>query len=532
MKHAALFRTVAPAAMAVALLAAPAGAKTFKWANDLDTSSMDPYARNVTFNYTFLNNTYEGLTRRDRELKVEAGLATKWENINPTTWRYTLRRGVKFHDGSPFTADDVVFSYQRGISPGSNIRGFFASVADVKKVDDYTVDVITKAPNPILPNEINNWYMISKAWAERNGVTKVADLSKNEENFAVLNANGTGPFIVKSRTPDVQTVWSVNKDWWDKAEHNLTEVSYQRLQAANTRVSALLSGSVDMIYSVPTQNVDQISKTKGLRVLQTAETRTMYLDLDQSKDELPGSNIKGKNPFKDIRVRQAVWMAIDTQAIKSKIMRGFSQPVGLLVGPGINGYDKSIDVMPKHDVAAAKKLMADAGYASGFDVTMECSNDRYVNDGTMCQAIVPMLAQIGIKVNLATMPFSQYVAKISPPNYGVASIALVGWASTTYDAHNALFNLAMSRVPARGQGLFNVHGNNSFPELDKLGEAVAAELDPAKRNALLRQSLVYIRDNIVKVPLHQQVVLWAAKDSVELAQMADNFFPLRYVRMK
>jgi len=265
-------------------------------------------------------------------------------------------------------------------------------------------------------------------------------------------------------------------------------------------------------------------------VFETPETRTVYLDLDQAKDELVGSDVKGKNPFKDIRVRKAVAIAIDRDAIKTKTMRGFSLPNALIIGPGINGYDKALNVPPKHDVAAAKKLMTEAGYPNGFSVAMECSNDRYVNDGQICQAVVGMLAQIGIKVNLSVMPFSQYVSRISPPNYGVASIAFVAWASTTYDGHNALINLAQTR-DGKAVGLFNVHGN-SFPELDRLANAVAAELDSAKRTKLLHESFAYIRDNVVKVGLHQQVVLWAAKDSVTLTQLADNIFPLRMVKVK
>ena len=510
--------------------AMPAAAKPFKWANDLDTTSMDPYARNVTFNFSFNGQIYEGLTRRDKNLKLEPSLATEWKLIKPDTWRYTLRRGVKFHDGSPFTADDVVFSWQRAIGPGTNMQGYFGTVKEVVKVDDFTVDIVTKIPDPILPDTLNYWFMMSKTWAAKNNVTRIADLSKNEENYAVLNANGTGPFILKSRQPDVKTVMVNNPDWWDKKlEHNLTEVTYERLQSAQTRVAALLSGSTDMIYSVPTQDVERLKKTPGFKVFETPETRTVYLDLDMARDELVGSDVKGENPFKDLRVRKAIMMAIDAEALKTKTMRGFSLPNSLMVGPGIAGYDKALNTRPKYDVAAARKLMVEAGYPNGFSVNMECPNDRYVNDGQICQAVVGMLAQIGIRINLAVMPFSQYVAKISPPNYGVASIAFVAWSVATLDAHNAFYNLAASR--SGPQGAFNVHGN-VFPEMDKMTDAIAKELDPAKRLQMMKDTLVYARDNVVKVGLHQQVVLWAAKDSVSLYQPFDNFFPLRFVKVK
>ncbi len=181
----------------------PAAAKTFKWANDLDAATLDPYARNVVFDLMFAESTYEGLTRRGPDLKLEPSLATEWKLVAPTTWRYTLRRNVRFQDGTPFTADDVIFSYQRASAgAGTSIAGYFASVKEMTKVDDFTVDVVTRAPNPVLPEELANWLIMSKSWSERNNLTRIAEVAKNEENFAVLHSNGTGPFVVKSRRPE------------------------------------------------------------------------------------------------------------------------------------------------------------------------------------------------------------------------------------------------------------------------------------------------------------------------------------------
>ena len=308
-------------------------------------------------------------------------------------------------------------------------------------------------------------------------------------------------------------------------------MTFNLLKDPNARVSALRAGSVDMIYSVPTQHVDDLSTRKGLRVVQSPETRTIFLALDQGSDELVGSSVKGKNPFRDLRVRQALQFAIDREAIKTKIMRGFSLPNTLVVGPGINGYDAALNKPGKPDYAAAKKLLTDAGYPDGFEVAMECPNNRYVNDEQICVAVVGMLAQIGVKVKLTAMPMSLYGAKISPPGYGAASIAFVGWAPTTYDAHNTIFSLFMPRKADIRQGLFNYH-NNNFPELERLGLTMGGETDLAKRNALIREGLVYIRDNVLALPLHQQVVLWATKDNVKLVQRADNYFPLRSVRVE
>ncbi|MBL8662347.1 MAG: ABC transporter substrate-binding protein [Candidatus Odyssella sp.] len=529
----ALFRPhkgLAAVVFAAALgLAGAVHAKTFKWAADSDPGSMDPHSRNVASTLSMLSNIYEPLIRRSKELALEPALAVKWEATSPTTWRFTLRQGVKWQDGSPFTADDVVFTYGRTKGPGSLLATVLRGSTAVKKIDDHTVEFTMAGPNPTFPQQMSSWLIMSKAWSEKNNTTKATDLTKNEVSFSTMNAMGTGPFILKSRGADGKIVMVPNPGWWDKAEHNLTEVIFTPIANPATRSAALLSGEVDMVHTLPVNAIPRVLEQKGLRVMRKAELRTMLFFVDQLRDELIDSSVKGKNPFKDVRVRQAMAMAIDAEAISRQVMRGVSVPNYLLVGPGINAFDAALNAAPKRDIDAAKKLMADAGYANGFEVGMQCSNDRYVNDEFICTAAVAMLARIGIKVNLKVMPFNQLIKFLSPPYE--TSLILAGWLPATYDAHDALFNLTASRSKELQRGVFNVGGYNN-PKLDELVMKAGVELDPKARDTMLRQALQIVRDDVAVIPIHQQVIVWAAKDSVDLVQNADNFFPLRFVKMK
>jgi peptide/nickel transport system substrate-binding protein len=539
MKPGAFFKgTLMAAVAALSLLAADmATAKTFKWANDGDVSSMDPYARNETFLLSFNLNMYEGLQRRDKNLKLEPALATKTEMVNPTLWRYTLREGVKFQGGESFTADDVVFSYGRAAGRGSNVTGNFVSVKEVRKVSDFVVEIETKYPDPLLADKLSQIGIMSKAWAEKNNAQFTADMTKNEENFATRNANGTGPFMLKIREPDVRTVLVPNPTWWDKPEHNLTEVVFQRVANDATRVAALLSGEIDMIYTVPPQDTDRIGKTAGRRVLEGPETRVVFFGFNQQLDELPDSNVKGKNPFKDKKVREAFYRAIDVEAIKRTVMRGQSKPTALMIGTGLNGYDASLDVRPKFDPEASKKLLAEAGYPQGFEVGLDCPNDRYVKDEAICQAAVAMLARVGVKVNLNAQTRSKYFAKIlrtssdmeKSPN---TSFYMLGWSpGATYDVHNVFEALIQTPNQKTGKGLFNA-GGYSNKKVDDLADAMERESDKAKRDAMIKEATKLYLEDFAYIPLHQQVVVWAAKDSVDLVQLSDNYFPLRFVKVK
>lgn len=520
---------IALCVLAVAIGATGAQANVFRWAADTDPASMDPYSRNVTATFSFLQNVYEPLVRRDRELKLEPALSTGWRNTAPDTWRFELRRNVRFHGGEPFTADDVVFSFERARGPTSLIRGTLSSVKEIRKVDDFTVELVTNLPNPILPSELTNWLIMSRAWAQQHNVLQATNLASNEQSYAVNNANGTGPFRLRSRNTDGRAVLEVNRQWWDTAQHNLTEVHFTPLANPATRSAALLSGEIDMVYGLPIANVAQVRARPNLRVLTTPETRTMYFGMDVARDELLDSDIRGRNPFKDLRVRQAMRIAIDADAIVNNVMRGFGVVNYIMAGPGIEGFEPAINVGPERDLNRARQLLTEAGYPNGFEVGMHCSNDRYVNDEAVCTAVVGLLARINVRVRLRTMPFAQYVRLVSPPYE--TSFFYVGWSASTYDSHNTLLNLLATRAPGSPRGVFNV-GGWSNARLDQLTDQVLTELDQNGRRGMIREALVIARDDVATIPIMQQVVVWGAKDNIDLVLMADNVFAWRYVRVR
>lgn len=515
--------------LCAATTAAPAGAVTFRWANDGDVGAMDPDTRQETVQLSFLANIYEPLVRRDADLKLEPALATSWEQMSPTVWRFHLRPNVKWQDGSPFTADDVVFSLQRILDKSSSMRAPMSMVKEARKVDDLTVDFETTHPDPIFVQEQTNFLIMNKAWCEaHHATTPIATIGGNDDNYAVHNAMGTGPYRLVSREPDRKTVVERNPGWWDKMPGNADTVEFDVISSAPTRVAALLSGEEDMIYSVPPQDMKRIEASPDLKLLEHPELRTIYLGMDQSRDELLTSNIKGKNPFKDVRVRRAFALAIDEDLIAKRVMLGLAHPSWEMWGPGVNGYDAKLDVRPAPSVDQAKKLLADAGYPQGFSVTFDCPNDRYVMDEQICTAISAMLARIGIKVNLNAQTKAKFFAKILAPKYDT-DFYLLGWTPATYDAHNALYTLLGTRNGERGE--VNA-GGYSNPELDKLIDMIGVEANEQKRDQMIDQTIKIIQDDVASIPLHQQVIVWAAKKNVSLAQPADDFFPYRYIKVQ
>ncbi|WPZ36569.1 ABC transporter substrate-binding protein [Thalassobaculum sp. OXR-137] len=506
-----------------------AEAKTFKWAFQGDAQSLDPYSLNETFTLGLLGNIYEGLIRRSPSLEIEPALAERWEILEPTKWRFHLRKGVKFHNGNDFTADDVLFSAERVRKDGSDLKTRLAGVAEVIKVDDYTVDFVTETPNPILHYEWATWAIMDKEWAEANGAEAPTDVTGGKENFSTRNANGTGPFKVQSRETDVKTVLVENENWWDKANktHNLTEIIFTPIGSDSTRVAALLSGEIDMMYPVPVQDMERIDGDPNAEVLAGPELRTIFLGMDQERDELLYSNIKGKNPFKDVRVREAFYRAIDVELIQKKVMRGLSAPTALMISPFLFTHSDEFTRL-ETDTAMAKKLMADAGYADGFEVTMDCPNNRYVNDEAICQAVVAMLARINVKVNLLAQPKAQYFAKILAPKRDT-SFYLLGWTPGSFDSWNVMYNI-IATPDDSGRGKFNI-GGYSNAEFDRLTDEVLSETDAEKRDAMIRDAFTILHNERGYIPLHQQGLAWGKRSNVTLEQRADNQFDMRHVKI-
>jgi peptide/nickel transport system substrate-binding protein len=514
-------QTLIAAAAASILAVAPASAQTLRYANQGDLKSLDPYTLNESTTHAHIGHVYEGLVARDKDLKIIPALAESWETPEPTRWRFHLRKNVKFQNGNPFTADDVVFSAERVRKKGSNLQTRIPSDAKVEKIDDFTVDFILTTPNPILNSQWDTWYIMDKEWAEANNAAEPTPAAATTPSFASLNGNGTGPFTVESHQPGVKTVFKANPTWWRKPEHNLKEIIFTPIGSDATRVAALLSGEVDVIEPVPIQDISRVDSSANAQVLKGPELRTIFLGMDQVRDELLYSNIKGKNPFKDAKVREAFFKAIDVELIKNRVMRNLSTPSALMIAPQL--FKLSGDfTRPKVDADGAKKLLTEAGYPDGFEVTMDCPNDRYVNDAAICQAVVGMLARIGVKVTLLAQPKAQYFAKVLKPGGYQTSFYLLGWTPGTLDSHNVLFDIMGCRDdPKSSRGEANL-GGYCNKKLDELADKVLQESDMAKRDLLIKEAYTVGIKDFGYIPLHQQALAWGVSKKVKLNQRADN----------
>ena len=514
-------------ALAAGLACVSVHAVPLRWAAQNDILTLDPHSQNHATTNAILMHAYEGLTRYSASYQIEPGLATKWTYVTPTQVRFELRKGVKFHDGSPFTADDVVFSFGRIKQPQGTMQIYVTGVAEVKKVDDFTVDLILSSPNPILLRNIVDFRIMSKAWSEKNKTANVQDYKAKEENFASRNVNGTGPYKITGWQPDQKITMAIHNDWWDKHTGNVSEVVYTPIKSDPTRVAALIAGDVDMLTDLPTQDVARLRTDPKLKVVDGPEVRTIFIALDQGSDELKYASVKGKNPFKDKRVREALNIAIDREAIKRTIMRGLSIPAGILVAPGVNGNAPDIDTPLKAEPERAKKLLAEAGYPDGFEFQLNCPNNRYVNDEEICQAVVTMWARIGIKNRLVAEPMAAFSQKFQ--NFDTSAYML-GWGVATYDAQYTLQSLVRTKTTG-ADGNFNF-AKVSDAKVDQLVDAMKSETDVAKRNAMIREALVRTRDEFLYVPLHHQMRPWAMKAGVTTVHRSDDRPEARFTSVK
>jgi peptide/nickel transport system substrate-binding protein len=508
-------------ALGLALTVSQASAVTFKFAFQGDLKSLDPYSLNETFTHGVLGNVFEGLTKRGKDLKIMPGLATSWEVLEPTRWRFHLRKGVKFHNGENFTADDVVFSADRARGPSSDVKTRLPADAKVVKVDDYTVDFILSSPNPILNYEWDTWYIMSKEWCEKHNSMTAQPATGQQMNEAALHADGTGPFMITEHQAGVKTVFKKNPNWWGKPENNFDEVIFTTIKNDATRVAALLSGDVDWADPIPLQDIQRVNASGVAKVMQGPELRTIFLGFDQYRPELKYSNVKGKNPFKDVRVREAFYLAIDENAIKDKVMRGAATPSALMISPLL--FDLSKDYKrPAYDPKKARQLLTDAGYPTGFEVTMDCPNDRYVNDEAICQAVVAMLARVGVKIDLLAQPKAKYFAKVLTSGHYDTSFYLLGWTPGSFDSWNVLANMYRCRDES-GVGGNNNLGNYCNPKVEELIKQILVENDKGKRDQLIKQAydLAQVKE-WGYIPLHQQALAWGVSNKMKVVQRADN----------
>jgi peptide/nickel transport system substrate-binding protein len=513
-------------ALAIAFGSA-ADAKTFRWSSQGDILTMDPHSQNEGLNNSMSDHIYEPLVNRGKTMAIEACLATSWTQVNPTTMRFKLREGVKFHDGAPFSADDVVFSVGRALEKTSDFSAYMQGIKEAKKIDDLTVEIITDGPAPTLLDQLTEVRMMNKAWALKNNAQRPQDFKNKEETFTARNTNGTGPFILKSREPDVKTVITANPNWWGKRDDpSILEVAYTPIKANTTRISALLTGEVDFVLDPPVQDLAKLREDKSIKILEGNENRTIFLNYDQGRDELLYGT-KGKNPFKDIRVRQAMLHTIDANAIYISTMRRLSLPTMSLIAPQVRGYSKDLEKRPAVDINKAKALMKEAGLEKGFDVTLDCSNNRYINDEAICVAIAGMLAKIDIRVKVNAMPRANYFPKIQTSD---TSMYLLGWGVPTFDSLYTLQSILRTKGQG-GDGTWNFSGYSNA-KVDAIVDKLKTETDVAKRAELTKEALMLDQADVGHIPLHHQVIPWAMRANVTVVHRPDNRMNAKWAVLK
>ena len=511
-------------ASALTLIAAsPALAENvLRWTSQGDALTLDPHSQNESPTIAMNGQIYESLVTRDADLNLLPELAESWE-AGADGWTFKLREGVKFHDGADFTAEDVVFSFERAAHEASDYKEQIKSVTSIEVIDDHTIKMITDGANPILPNQLTSLYIMDKGWAEANGVTTPQDYAAEEETFAVRNANGTGPFTVVSRAPDELTVLARNPEWWGEGMFpgNVDRIEYRPIANAATRVAALLSGEVDFVLDPPLQDLKRIEATDGLTVKTAAQIRSIFFGMDQGSDSLRTSNVEG-NPFKDIRVREAFNLAIDREAIKRVVMEGLAFPTSMITSPGVLGNTPENDPPVALDVEKAKALLTEAGYPDGFTLRLDCPNNRYNNDEKICQAAVSMLARIGVTVNLDAIPKSQHFPKIQNRE---TDFYMLGWGVPTLDSHYVFAYLLDS------EGSWNAAGYDNA-RVNEITDAIATEIDLDKRTAMIAEAWGLIKADMPYVPIHHQVLAWGLASTVDIPIAADDAFRPRFAVMK
>jgi peptide/nickel transport system substrate-binding protein len=471
---------------------------------------------------------------RGRKLEIIPCLAVSWKQTDPVTWIFNLRKGVKFSDGTDFTADDVVFSIKRAQQPTSNFRVYGNAVGEPRKIDDHTVEFKTPVPNPVMLEMLaNNLFIMSKAWSEKHNAVKTQDFANKEESYTARNAMGTGPYILVSREPDVKSVFKKNPNWWGWKDPqwsggNVDEIVYTPVRQESTRMAALLSGDLDFVLDPAVQDIEKLKQDRNLKVYEGRENRIIFLQMDQARDELLYSNVKGKNPFKDVRVRKAFYQAIDVNAINKTVMRGLSVPTAILLpNPEAAGIPKAMDKRLPYDVNAAKKLLADAGYPNGFEVQLDCPNNRYINDEKICVAVAGMLAKIGVTIKVNAIPRSQYFPKAQKLD---VSFCLLGWGGGTTDAIFTLQPVLHSRND-KGDGDYN-WGNYKDEKFDAMIDNAKGDVDAKHRQETINAAMKYFHENVFMIPLHLQVIPWASRSNVEVIHRADNWLQVTWINIK
>ncbi len=499
-----------------------APAKTLRYASQFDPGTMDPHAIASLYNNRVLSQVYEPLVGRDAQFRAEPRLALSWTALDGGRgWRFKLRPGVKFQDGAPFGADDVVFNVERALAPTSGYKSALPSVTGARKVDELTVDILTAQANPTLPLSLTNLRLMSRAWCIAHHVERPQDYRAKEETYAARNANGTGPYRLVRWEPDIKTVLAANPGYWGR-HGNVTEAQYLVVTTAATRVSALISGEIDFLVDPAMQDLDRLRHVPGIKVEESTGLATQFLGFDQGRTTLVHGDAGGRNPFRDARVREAIRAAIDVTALNAKVLRGSGATGSAMFSPRVDGFDKRFAAPAAYDPARAKALLAQAGYADGFAVDLDCSSQQPAD--SICQAVSGMLTHAGLRIAYRPLPFNQLLPKINSRD---TSMFVIGWTPVTAEAEGVLLPLAHT-PGAPGVGEYNF-GAYSNPKVDAAIDRLRVEFDPAKRRALSVEAMSALEADAAFIPLVYRNVTWAMRRNVKVNLAPNDIVDLRFV---
>ncbi|MCH8036796.1 MAG: ABC transporter substrate-binding protein [Proteobacteria bacterium] len=515
-----ILNAVLGAAVALAVAGAmPAGAQELRVGLANEPTAIDPHYHNLTPNNALTASIFDALILQDDRQRLLPGLATSWKALDATTWEFKLRQGVKWHDGKPFTADDVLFSFARAPEVPNSPSSFatFTKGKTLTAIDDFTIRIVTEKPHPLTPNDVSQLKIISRAAAEG---ASTADFNSGKA------AIGTGPFKFVEWVPNDRLILERNDDYWgDKPEWS--RVVIKPIKSGPARVAALLAGDVDFIDKVPTPDIERLKSDPDLSLSQGTSNRVIYLHLDQFREDSPFVRAKDggpiKNPLMDQRVRKAISKAINRQAIVERVMENIAIAAGQLLPDGFFGVSDKLKVEP-YDPEGAKALLAEAGVPDGFKLTIHGPNDRYINDAKIAEAIAQMLTRIGIDTAVETMPKSIYFKRASrggPDGSPEFSFVLVGWGAGTGEASSPLKSLIHTYDKSRGMGASN-RGRHSDAKTDALIEEALATVDDTKREALLQEATERAIGDLAIIPLHYQVNTWGARKGLTYKARTDE----------
>lgn len=517
----------------IALTLAPpeADARTISWARSGDAATLDPHANDSGFAVTLNQQIYEPLLQRDAQGKTIPALAESWgPTSDPLIWEFRLRRGVTFHDGMPFTADDVLFSLTRARQPEAEVAALLTAVEQVTAVDSHLVRIKTRTPTPLLPANLTHVLIMSKAWSEKNGAGKLAAPAERHRSFTFRNANGTGPFALVSREPGNRTVMRRYDAYWSNAQSpiEISELIYRSLPNDTERVQALVAGEVDFVQDVPVNEVPRLQGNKALVVATGPENLSVFVGLNVGPGPKSETGTEARNPLADRRVREAVSTAINRQALQRGVLLGQAIPTGTVAPPSINGYPRQLDRFPSHDVAKAKALLTEAGLGNGFQIKLDCPRDGFSRSEAICRAVAAQLAQVGITAEPVVRSLRDHLAHVRSSTERPDAY-LMGMNVPTFDSEQILSALFHSRGTTAGRLNATQYGN---PDVDRLIASLGGQVDFTQRTQAITQAWRIVQDETIYVPLHIQTVAYAMKADVTVAVDIENQPKLKFAKLR